>query len=53
MILDPLSQATVDQQLVQWKTLDLPDGGDAADDGQPADEPEAADESEAASEGSE
>ena len=53
VILDPLSQATVDQQLVQWKTLDLPDGGDAADDGQPADEPEAADESEAASEGSE
>jgi predicted negative regulator of RcsB-dependent stress response len=53
VMLDPLSQATVDQQFVQWKTLDLPEAGDAADDGQPADEPGGADESEAAGEGSE
>ena len=53
VILDPLSQATVDQQLVQWKTLDLPESGDAADDAQPAEEPAAADESAAADEGSE
>ena len=53
VMLDPLSQATVDQQLVQWKTLDLPESGDAVDDGQRADEPEAAGESEAADEGGE
>ena len=53
VILDPLSQATVDQQFVQWKTLDLPESGDAADAAQPADEPAAADESAAADEGSE
>jgi predicted negative regulator of RcsB-dependent stress response len=50
VMLDPLSQATVDQQLVQWKTLDLPEAGGATDDGEPAvdepavDEPGAADE---------
>mgnify|MGYP001812902551 FL=1 len=53
VILDPLSQATVDQQFVQWKTLDLPESGDAADETQPAEEPAAADESAAADEGSE
>lgn len=53
VILDPLSQATVDQQFVQWKTLDLPESGDAADDAPPAEEPAAADESAAADEGSE
>jgi hypothetical protein len=25
VLLDPLSQGTVDQQLVQWKSLDLPE----------------------------
>ena len=32
VLLDPMSQATVDQQLVQWKALDLPEtsAGDAA-----------------------
>lgn len=35
VLLDPMSQATVDQQLVQWKALDLPEedaAGPAADD---------------------
>jgi predicted negative regulator of RcsB-dependent stress response len=45
VMLDPLAQATVDQEMVQWKTLDLPDTGDAADAGEPAaDEPAADDE---------
>ena len=30
VLLDPVSQATVDQQLVQWKALDLPEAGDAS-----------------------
>ena len=25
VLLDPLSQGTIDQQLVQWKSLDLPE----------------------------
>ena len=36
VLLDPISQATVDQQLVQWKALDLPEAnvaGPAEDDG--------------------
>ena len=41
VMLDPLSQGTVDQQLVQWKTLDLPEDEQGA--GEPAvDEPEVA-----------
>jgi predicted negative regulator of RcsB-dependent stress response len=46
VLLDPMAQATVNQQLVQWKALDLPeassDGGAIAE--EPAEEP-AADES--------
>ena len=30
-LLDPLSRDTVDQQLVQWKALDLPEVSDAGD----------------------
>lgn len=37
VLLDPLSQGTVDQQLVQWKSLDLPDIQPVAEE-----EPEAA-----------
>ena len=48
VMLDPLAQATVDQEMVQWKTLDLPETGDTADAGEPA-----VDESAAADEGSE
>ena len=49
VLLDPLSQGTVDQQLVQWKSLDLPTGdepvaaNEAATDEQPAAEAETAD----------
>ncbi len=38
VLLDPLSQATVDQQLVQWKALDLPEASDV-----PADAEESVD----------
>ena len=45
VMLDPLSQATVDQQLVQWKTLDLQETGEETDATEPAvEEPAAADE---------
>jgi predicted negative regulator of RcsB-dependent stress response len=45
VMLDPMSQATVDQQLVQWKTLDLTEVGETTDASEPAvDEPAAADE---------
>ena len=30
VLLDPLAQATVDQQLVQWKVLDLPETDESA-----------------------
>ena len=36
VMLDPVAQATVDQQFVQWKSLDLPDDAAATDAGQPA-----------------
>ena len=32
VLMDPLSQGTVDQRLVQWKILDLPETEDEADD---------------------
>ena len=60
VLLDPLSQGTIDQQLVQWKALDLPeiepvtepDVAAAAESAEP--EPEAAvEEDEADPEGSE
>ncbi len=35
-LLDPLSQGTVDQQLVQWKALDLPEPEAAAESAEPA-----------------
>jgi len=39
VLLDPMSQGTVDQQLVQWKALDLPEvGSEAAADEAPAGE---------------
>ncbi len=42
VLLDPLSQGTVDQQLVQWKALDLPavDNDEAAADVAPGDDVE-------------
>ena len=45
VLLDPVSQATVDQQLVQWKALDLPEAdaaGPAAEDAPTDDAGEAA-----------
>ena len=45
VLLDPMSQATVDQQLVQWKALDLPEtdtAGPAVDDTPVDDTPEEA-----------
>ena len=40
VMLDPLSQATVDQQLVQWKSLDLPDASAATPpDAEPDEDP--------------
>lgn len=37
VLVDPLSQGTVDQQLVQWKALDLPDiDGTSGDEAEPA-----------------
>lgn len=58
VMLDPMAQATVDQQFVQWKSLDLPDDAAATDADQPA--PDAAaptdavtEEAPAADEGSE
>jgi predicted negative regulator of RcsB-dependent stress response len=50
VMLDPMAQATVDQRLVQWKMLDLPESGDAGQGAgealpteAPADEPASAD----------
>ena len=40
-LLDPLAQATVDQQLLQWKVLDLPEVGEPAIDDAAAEEPAA------------
>ncbi len=58
VMLDPMAQATVDQQFVQWKSLDLPDDAAVTDADQPA--PDAAaptdtvtEEAPAADEGSE
>jgi len=52
VLIDPLSQATVDQQLVQWKALDLPQAPPAASVAdpvaQPLQEPAGDDEVEAA-----
>jgi predicted negative regulator of RcsB-dependent stress response len=46
VMLDPLAQATVDQRLVQWKMLDLPEAGEPVEESDeapsadgPADEP--------------
>jgi predicted negative regulator of RcsB-dependent stress response len=38
-LLDPMAQATVDQQLVQWKVLDLPEAQSGASEPAPADAP--------------
>ena len=43
VLLDPMAQATVNQQLVQWKMLDLPERQAAAAEPAPAEEPVADD----------
>ncbi len=53
VLLDPLSQGTVDQQLVQWKSLDLPEIEPVSDSEPEADEPAPAAEVESEESGSE